>query len=360
MSSISYRDWEIWINKSYFDSQQVLNGYFRLNLVPAIMLDQTLEFFGDLVEEVRRGDFKIDNQVKNYLNPTFSSSDSDSPLTIRKFEQLDTSKDLSEIISRLLNELSALSACADFSFNCHHIEYVILPFLQKVFVALREPFSRGVGFQIKERGATRVKLSKDFGHFLGLTDEKKAAMKHYLTGLTLLNLEDSNPGLIDAAFMQFYQSCEILLGPGSPTVNVGVAMKAIAKDDRLSDDEKKALQIIIYHIWAVRNEYFGHGNARNNINSNEDSNHAHRIARQVLVVRWLCRRLLDLDAPSNTFLAREIGMFHGGGYYTFSGDYHELEKAFRIDYSKNKIREIKTWRIDYKDEMVDDVRVSLG
>lgn len=62
------------------------------------------------------------------------------------------------------------------------------------------------------------------------------------------------------------------------------------------------------------------------------------VARQVLVVRYLCRRLFDFTAPSKTTLIREMDLFFNVYSGNFSGQVDQLVNEFnapfdRLDYN---------------------------
>lgn len=67
-----------------------------------------------------------------------------------------------------------------------------------------------MAFEINERYTAQQKLLAALNYCKPATPELKVAIQHYLTGMTLLGLEDQLPGLTDAAFMQFFQGCEAL------------------------------------------------------------------------------------------------------------------------------------------------------
>lgn len=234
-------------------------------------------------------------------------------------------------IHKYLDDLAAISLCLDFPLTCNEIRFIVppgQPVHGEVFIATRKQIGRGMAFEIEERGSASSRLSNDFENFKNLTPPQKSAQKHYLNGLTLLGLEDQFSGLIDAAFMQFYQACEILCGENYKLKEV---KKYIAKH---YTDESRNLQIIAHHVWQIRHKYFGHGNVANHIVNIEDMNKTFNVAKQVLVVRWLCKRLLDLSTNSSP-LVREMRLYHGSGSVYFFGQEESISQEFYIDYDFN-------------------------
>lgn len=160
-----------------------------------------------------------------------------------------------------------------------------------------------------------------------------AGSKHYLTGLSLLSLEDQVTGLIDAAFMQFYQGCELLCRDS--VGGIENSKKYIAK---LALEKSRELQIIAHHIWRVRNKYFGHGDVLYNEMSNQNVESVIQVAKQVLVARYLCKQLLDAHTPSRVPLVREMGLFSENYSGDFRGQVGQIENTFRADYDRRSVK----------------------
>lgn len=333
MSTIKYRDWEIWTNNDFFNASKIIDGYYLVRLTPSLMQEQTIEFLKEKIEFIRQGVFSITGKLLPYLSVFLSFEEKN---CINKHENFNNQSDIKQLLNQILEEIEALSLCLDFPFNCYQIEYIVPPTQPvngKVFVATRKSLSRGLAFEIDERGSASQKIANDYDYYLGSNKNIKTASKHYLTGLTLLALEDTYPGLIDASFMQFYQGCEILCGSN---FKEDEAKKYIAKKINNSED----LQIIIHHIWHVRHTYFGHGNSDNNIFGNTDSKTIYLIAKQVLVARWLCKKLLDTKSPSGESLIREMRFYSKGTSEDFKGEVKELETNFRLKYGIKDRRDI--------------------
>ena len=322
MSIIAYREWEIWQNMNLFASRGNLHGYYIFHLTPALMLGQTIQF---LHEMGKRGALGIDRSIDGFLRPFDNSLD-----VLQKQDAFDTSTSTSTVIDEKLQEIRALSMCLDFPLNCNYMEFVDLQ-QGKVFMASRKPIGRGLAFEIKERGHAAGKITQDYQYYSQATRNMLAAQHHYLSGLTLLSLEDSYSGLIDAAFMQFYQGCEILCGNN---YKENEAKKHVAST---MTGDIRLLQIVIHHVWQVRHNFFGHGNVGNHVRLNTDTENTYHVAKQVLVARRLCRTLIDLASPSGVVLAREMRFYCDNTSEEYQGTVAELETNFKVDYPKRRV-----------------------
>lgn len=125
--------------------------------------------------------------------------------------------------------------------------------------------------------------------------------------------------------MQFYQACEVLCGENFKLIEV---KKYIAAN---YPQESRLLQLIAHHVWQIRHNYFGHGNVGNNITNLSGFEETFNVAKQVLVARWLCKRLLDLDTNSCP-LAREIRLYHKSGSVEFAGSLQAVTNGFYTGY----------------------------
>jgi len=145
----------------------------------------------------------------------------------------------------------------------------------------------------------------------------------------LLAMEDALPGLIDAAYMQFYQSIEALTGACA----LDDAKKAIAA---LGLNDSATLQAICHQVFLVRHKYFGHGNETDfHEIADQGMAEATRVARQVLVARWLCKTLIDAQSPSKVSLVREMRIYGPEGSSEFRGQIAELEGMFWVNFGQS-------------------------
>jgi hypothetical protein len=333
MSSIGYRDWEIWINKTLLDDLGDARGVYLIKVEPLLMAKQTVQFIYEKIEDIRHHrEAILNNQAKDYFS-LFHWTPQE--LVLQKVAELSSHDNIQDKIAEILHELDALSLCLDFPLSCNYIEFFIpptQPLAGKVIVASRRNISRGVSFEVEERGMAFQKILKDYDFFLGVTRDLKVVSRHYINGLTLLGLEDSYSGLLDAAFMQFYQACEILSGNN---YQLSLAQQHVAT---LNLPDQDTVQIILHHVWQIRHNYFGHGNINNWLYAPDLSESVFRIAKQVLVARWLCRILLDSSSPSGLTLCREMRLYHKQISDGFFGTVQELETSFRVDYSNRTVK----------------------
>jgi hypothetical protein len=328
VSAIGYREWGIWTNLDFFGTEIEVFGVAYLKITQSLMAEQTIGFIYEMIEKIRQGKSQFENErLKNYFD--LSSITPTNELVIQKSASIVThNESIRFFIKEVLNELEALSLCLDFPLTCNEIRFVISPMqsLQGVaFIASRKPIGRGIGFEIEERGSASARLVYDFNSFINMSAIQKVAARHYLNGLTLLGLEDQFSGLIDAAFMQFYQACEVLCGEN---YNLPKVKKYIAA--RYSN-ESRELQLIAHHIWQIRHSYFGHGNVNNNITNLDSLDDTFNAAKQVLVARWLCKHLFDLDTNANP-LVREMILYHNNSSVYFAGSVEHLIREFYTGY----------------------------
>ena len=325
MSALSYRSWDIWINTSFVTGVNIYNGYYECAILNTLMVPQSIEF---LVEK-----YEIRN--RQFVNITFPSPEiikqvmttEDGQLCLRIYEQLDTSIALERVIQSIQAFIDSISLALDAPLTCPKIRFISHQH-GKLLVANRSSISRGFAFEVDERGLAAKKIQQDLTFYQDASDDHAVVgRRHYMTGMQLLSLEDQVAGLIDAAFMQFYQGCEALCR--DPKGNLEKSQKYIASK-KLADS--KELQVIAHQVWRVRNKYFGHGDVSSNLYANLTTQHAEAVAKQVLVARYLCRRLIDINSPSNSFLAREMGLFFGSYSGNFTGHLTQLKEEFKVQF----------------------------
>ncbi|HHO55347.1 MAG TPA: hypothetical protein ENK21_03090 [Trueperaceae bacterium] len=333
MSVIGHREWQVWTNMDFFGDGEDIRGVVHFKITPSLMAEQTIGFLYEKLENIRKGEPQFDNQeLQNFFDLSYITPTNE--LVIQRTASISrNTQEIEATLCNYLDDLAAISLCLDFPLTCNEIRFIVPPMQPEngeVFIAARKQISRGMAFEIEERGAASARLANDFEKFKNFNPIQKAAQKHYINGLTLLALEDQFSGLIDAAFMQFYQACEILCGENYKLKEV---KKHIAEH---CPNESRKLQIIAHHVWQIRHEYFGHGNVENHIVNIEDIDRTFDVAKQVLVARWLCKRLLDLSTNSNP-LAREMRLYHKSGSVCFSGRDESIPQEFYIAYKFNPV-----------------------
>lgn len=248
---------------------------------------------------------------------------------IRMYEALNTAEDLGNTIESVRRFIDSVALAIDAPLSCYSIRF-ISHHHGNILQANRRSIGRGVGFEVEERGIATAKVRADLAFYQDDSDHHAVVgRRHYMAGMQLLALEDQIAGLLDAAFMQFYQGCEVLCRDSKGALEP--SKKYIAAQ-ALSDSRE--LQIIAHQVWAVRHKYFGHGDVQHNLYANKNREQAAQVARQVLVARYLCRRLVDLKAPSGTPLAREMGFFFGSYSGDFTGQVNQLLDGFKVPFEK--------------------------
>lgn len=328
MSVIEHREWSIWTNMDFFEGEDDIRGVLQFKITPALMAQQTIGFLYEKLDAIRQGQSQYDNEeLKSFFDIAMIGATDE--LVIQKSLSIERSTEqLDIILEEALDQLSAIALCLDFPLNCSEVRFVVPPMTPEsgeVFIASRKPIGRGLAFEVEEIGAASGRLTNDFGTFRNLSQQQKAAQKHYLNGLTLLGLEDQFAGLLDAAFMQFYQGCEILCGENH------ILKKVKAYLASSYPTESQTLQVIAHHVWQIRHNYFGHGNVGNHIVNMDDMGETFNVAKQVLVVRWLCKHLLDLSTNSVP-LTREMRLYHSRNSVCFSGSEAEISQTFYNGY----------------------------
>lgn len=348
MDSISYRKWEIWANTTLFEEHDSFRGYYECILTPTLMTPQTLEFLYEnyelrlgqnleLVAIVRPSKEIIQMQMLNQFNE----------LCLRIYGTYQYKDSIQEKVFLILKLLSELSMRLDITLNCNKITFVDHT-LGNVFQAVRRNIGRGMSFEVEERMLAKKKLMSEFH------PEKKTspAVKAYLTGMNLLGLEDQFPGLLEAAFMQFYCGCEFACN-----VSDCEAVKHYIADTFTDENDAKALQIIAHHVWQVRNKYFGHG-VKEERRAPDNYEQANRVARQVLVARYLCKRLIEPESNTKEVLIRGVNFFFDGISEGYGGDVSQLSSDFYVPYNgrnvkiytKNEKNPVESYMICCKEE----------
>lgn len=332
MSSLNYREWDVLVNERLKVRGGICNGYY-ICFVPAFtMAQQTIGFLNEAYELQTLQPLPLDVLIPPLMGG-FQPESQQSSLPLRIYGEFDLAKDARKQIDSISLYLDALSMCVDFPLRMQAIQFIDCN-QGLVFQASRRTFGRAVGFEVDERGGAAGKIANDFdrfqAHLKNQDPRLRVAIRHYLTGMTLLALEDQVPGLIDAAYMQFYQGIESFLG----TRYCDEAKKIIARSKVL---DSRAAQIVCHQVFNVRHKYFGHGDEPNFHDiSDRGSEDAVRLAKQSLVARWLCRVLMDSESESRQPFLREMRIYGAQGSDGFRGTQEELESCFWIDFGQAK------------------------
>ncbi|MCP9848118.1 hypothetical protein KBY86_14650 [Synechococcus sp. Lug-A] len=324
MSALSYRDWDVWINSTYYDGR-TYDGYFELTIVGTLMVPQTLEYLAESYEVRQRQFTRVARANPDIVRQTMHTEEGN--LCLRVYDRLDTNADLAGLLRSLNSFLEAVGLATDSPLSSQKIRFISFH-EGKLLVANRRSVGRGMAFELEERGTASQKLAEDLDYYLDHTDSNLVVgRRHYMTGMQLLGIEDAVTGLLDAAYMQFYQGCEALCR--DPRGSLEPSKQHIAA---LQLPDSRDLQIIAHQVWRVRHKYFGHGDVAYNLEANLGQASAAAVARQVLVARYLCRRLIDAQAPSGAHLVREMNLAFGQACAAFMGSVQQLEEDFRVQF----------------------------
>ncbi|MCT7319065.1 hypothetical protein N5I87_23860 [Ralstonia sp. CHL-2022] len=327
MTSLNYRDWHIETSSNAIGTQ---TGTYFCEVPKYLMIQQTVE----MIHEGFQLTFEAPNQRPIALRqaPMYFGPHRSGTATLQIAGNLECGRDIREQIDEVVLYVQALAACTDAPLLPISIDFRT-PDGKVLMVAKRGTIMRGIGFRIEERGTATQKIREDFQYFRNTLQtspsNNKVALRHYLTGLTLLALEDSVPGLLEAAYMQFYQGIEAV-------VQTHVLHEAKQRIARLSLPDPLTAQIVCHQVFNVRHKYFGHGSETDfHEIADASAEEAFRVAKQCLVARWLCRVLLDHQTPSKTALVREMRMYLHHTSDVFLGTIREIESTFWIDFGQS-------------------------
>jgi hypothetical protein len=328
MSALAYRSWDIFLNQRVAALKPLCHGHFEVDLVAFMMTEQTLEFLEQYFELHSPHPVKVNTPTP--LAGIIRQWRGTLP-KLRIYGTFAPCQAAEPQIEAITAYLTALAVCVDHPLTAHTIRFEDDQ-EGLVLQAIRRPFGRGVAFELEERDLANGKIQADFAalaHTASQPGPLMVAIRHYLCGMGLLAMEDTLPGLIDAAYMQFYQGIEALTG----TYVLEDAKKAIAA---LGLPNSATLQVICHQVFSVRHKYFGHGNETDfHEIADQGMAEATRVARQVLVARWLCKTLLDAQSPSKVSLVREMRIYGPEGSSEFRGQIADLEGTFWVNFGQS-------------------------
>lgn len=316
MSSFPSRAVEIW-RSSLADSMSPISGMFSFEVLPTVMVPQTLQFLAENVHSAHAGEVVLGFLGgMRHFNP-----EAPSLLFWKNFQNAEELFSFNvEVLSDAIRQLELHT---DINLTFRRVSYLVdvaggptLPLL----ILTRMPFARGMAFEIEERGA--VAQSLQFGDFL-LSEKARVAQQHYSTGMSLLAGEDSVPGLVDAAFMQFYLAVEATLERHERTeaLQQGQTLFGAAFDDNL--------RRITSHVYVARHRFLGHAHPKY-VKGLLDTDTAFDIAKQTLVARWCARKLLELEVK-RPLAKREMRLYPNPRQSVgFFGDAATLENQFAL------------------------------
>jgi hypothetical protein len=318
----------MFLNQRVAALKPVCHGHFEVDLVAFMMTEQTLEFLEQQFE--LRLPHPVNVNVPAPLSGIVRQWRGNQP-KLRIYGTFSPGQPAEPQVDAITAYLTALAVCVD-----HPLTAQIIRFEDDqeglVLQAIRRPLARAVAFELDERALAAGKIQADFAslsHTASQPGRLMVAIRHYLCGMALLAMEDSLPGLIDAAYMQFYQGIEALTG----THVLDDAKKAIGA---LAIPDSATLQAICHQVFLVRHKYFGHGNETHfHEIADQGIAEATGVARQVLVARWLCKTLLDAQSPSRVSFVREMRIYGPEGSSEFRGQIDDLERMFWVNFGQS-------------------------
>lgn len=319
MSSFPSRELEIW-RSSLAYSLQPISGAFAFHVVPSLMVPQILEFL-HATQDLNSNE--ADNLLSGFLRGMAYWEPNNGEM-LYWWRNFGTADELFAFdLQTLMNAIRQLELHADLNLTYRRVSYIAdigTGLNTPLLIINRLPFSRGVAFEIEERGL--VRQSMELGDF-ELSDKAHVAQQHYSTGMALLAAEDQISGLIDAAFLQFYLCIEALLESHKKE-------KAVENGQRhyggRFDDQ---YQRIVRHVFVARQRFFGHANPKV-LGGMLDTETAFDIAKQVLVARWGARALMELEL-ARPLLKREVRLYPmPNRSLAFTGDVSSLENDFAL------------------------------
>jgi hypothetical protein len=319
VSSFSARPLEVW-RSSLAESMSPISGAFSFEVLHTIMVPQTLQF---LAEKALQGSHGSGEVIPGFLAGMRYANPA-KPTSLLLWKTFPSAVELFAFnVDALSDAIRQLELHADINLTFARVSYLAdvgsgpeLPLL----IFARQPFRRGIAFEIEERGA--VAHSFELGDFQ-LSDKALVAQQHYSTGIALLAGEDSVSGLIDAAYMQFYLSIEA-------TLEQHEEKKAVQSGQALfGSDFDPDLRKIVSHVYLGRHRFFGHAHPKY-LKGLLDTETAFDIAKQTLVARWCARRLLELELK-RPLAKREVRLYpKPGRSVAFFGDAKTLDGEFAL------------------------------
>lgn len=294
-----------------------LNGAFCFQLTPTVMVPQTMEYLFE-----KRGQPVVNGNLINPFIRGMTYFDRNNPSNLFWWKSFRSPEELFSFdLAVLESAIRQLELHADINLTYSQVTYLVdlgtgpnVPLM----VIMRVPIGRGVAFEIEERGMVSQSLAQGD---IEISDKVQVAQQHYSTGMGLLAGEDSLPGLIDAAFMQFYLAMEALLENHEKE-------KAISRGRNLYGQRFSAgFEELVMHVYLARHRFFGHAHPKF-LKGLLDSETAFQIAKQTLVARWTARGILALEL-NRPLVTREMRLYPKPNYSVcFYGDPVSLDGEF--------------------------------
>lgn len=102
MSTISYRDWDMFVNKLFYDAGSTYDGYFECLILPTLMSHQTVEF---IAERFYMQFGKIFPEQNPPANPNVVRDrmfTNDGQICIKSYDRLNTKQDPWDVVKGII------------------------------------------------------------------------------------------------------------------------------------------------------------------------------------------------------------------------------------------------------------------
>jgi hypothetical protein len=317
MSSFPVRPLQVWRSSVAYELTPI-NGVFEFEVLDTVMVAQTLEF----LREWRSDQPQPPGQIGGFIFAMMYYQPAGNRLWY-KMDFPDATALFATDPMNLFGLIRELEIHTDINLTVRNIKFLAdvgtgpsLPLM----IAERRPISRGVAFEVDERGQVRQSLLG--GDFI-MNAKIELAQQHYSTGATLLAAEDQLTGILDAAFMQFYLAMETILEAHDKNEGIknGTSLYGAAFNNNT--------QAIVSHVYVARHRFFGHAHHKWR-KGLSDPKVAFQIAKQVLVARWCARKLIALGLGRD-LVHRETRFASGlGNSIEFRGDAAALQTEFAM------------------------------
>lgn len=298
VSSSPARNLEIWIS-SKASTFKPIHGAFFINLVPSLMVNQTIEFIRE--QSLRDNSWPSEDSILLGFFKGMRWFAQESPNQLILAYRFNDADELCNFeIGKLFDAIRQLEIHVDINLIPDSLIYKVDGRIPLMIIE-RIPIRRGFAFEVEEREKV-INCIKSGD--IELPQKAIVSQQHYSTGMALLAGEDAISGLFDGAFMQFYLAIEALLESDSKK-------KAISNGNDFYGDRFSAdLKLIVEHVYRIRHQFFGHAQLKHpkKIKGMLDPTVSFDIAKQVLVARWCARALLSIEVGRD-LVCREMRLY---------------------------------------------------
>ncbi len=328
------RDYEKWISSDSGKVDYPIQGAFIIPVQNTLMTSQTIEFMF-LKNQQFLDNYKADPQLLPffcgqhwYSNQEIKNGDL-KLIWLKPFDNIELFNNFD--IYTLLESINKLEIILDHSFLFSDITYCvdIGTGLNKQLLAFhKKNFSVGKAFECEDRSSV-LNTSLNTNQ---ITSRESIAMQLYIVGNGIISLGDIYIGLLESAFMHFYQCCELLIGTHKDS-----QIETRVNELQVSLEDRERISKITRHVFIARNWFFAHSGYEQKSFYKEDkmliqnSKFSSQVIRQVLVAKWLSRYLLSIVLKTE-LKQREFRIYDSTGIesYNFNGNISDLSSTFKI------------------------------